>query len=253
MSGEHEPAPLDAEALAMLSAYRAEERPADDVRARVWQRLEGAEPAPVAAPAPSKVRALRWAIVAVAAAAGIVLAVAGVRSSVLQEDDDPTRHPEAALQHEARESGGTVDVRTPETASPRRRRATPAPTPAPLEPAPLDEVEVPDPPEAPKAAPRRKPTPAPSEPEPALAAETKLLKRARASLTSGDTARCLAALAEHTRRFPSGVLAEEREALRAIALCTGDSDDGGTAAARTFSAKYPASPLLPRVRSACAE
>ncbi|HET7541127.1 MAG TPA: hypothetical protein VFK05_14720 [Polyangiaceae bacterium] len=52
-----------------------------------------------------------------------------------------------------------------------------------------------------------------------LAAETRLLDRAFAALAAGDRSTAAALVAEHTRRFPDGLLRQERERARArIAL-----------------------------------
>lgn len=128
----------------------------------------------------------------------------------------------------------------------------------PLAPAPL--VVAPPPPVEPLES---APSPAPSavraaprhlEAEPAnnLSAETELLARVREQLRAGKAAESLALLAEHARRFPKGVLAEEAAASHVLALCSA----GRVAEAETdkalFYAKYPRSPLGPRLERACA-
>jgi hypothetical protein len=92
------------------------------------------------------------------------------------------------------------------------------------------------------------------EPEPptdSLDAENALLGEARRALAQGDPRRALSLLGEHARRFPDGLLAEERAALRVVGLCSaGQADDGRRAAARFLEA-HPASALAGRVRQAC--
>lgn len=89
-----------------------------------------------------------------------------------------------------------------------------------------------------------------------LPAETALLRRAHAALAapSAESARAaLEALDEHARRFPTGTLAEERDATRAIALCAAGRVDDASTAARTFLAAHPGSPLAHRVRTVCTQ
>lgn len=82
----------------------------------------------------------------------------------------------------------------------------------------------------------------------ALPSEFDLLARAQAAYTHHDFSRALALVAEHTRRFPSGHLAEEREALRVRSLLgSGRSEDAERAAA-AFARRFPRSVLLPRAR-----
>jgi TolA-binding protein len=109
-----------------------------------------------------------------------------------------------------------------------------------------------------ETAPMQNPEPAPergvhdSAPRRAPAAdshnvELAILQRARAAVAGGRFATALEAVAEHQRRFPNGLLQEEREALRVKALAgLGKSDDARTAAQR-FREKFPNSVLAPRL------
>src|SRR5262249_4265673 len=56
-------------------------------------------------------------------------------------------------------------------------------------------------------------SPAASAPSDPLRVERVLLDEARAAFGRGDTEACLRVLASHEKRFPNGVLSEEREAL----------------------------------------
>jgi outer membrane protein assembly factor BamD (BamD/ComL family) len=78
-----------------------------------------------------------------------------------------------------------------------------------------------------------------------------LLRQAQQELRGGHPGRALGPLSEHTRRFPRGALAEEREALRAVALCHTELGPGARAMARSFLRSWPDSPLGDRVRAAC--
>jgi hypothetical protein len=120
------------------------------------------------------------------------------------------------------------------------------------------------PPEAPKAAdavPSRTPV-SPSTSAPAAAQvskaprttqteagpdELRLLQRARAAVARHDFQAALSPIAEHSRRFREGRLAEEREALRVRALSGLGRGDDARRAADAFEARFPRSVLLPAV------
>jgi hypothetical protein len=84
-----------------------------------------------------------------------------------------------------------------------------------------------------------------------LNAEVEVLKRARDELRRGRPAQALVALAEYDRRFSSGVLAEERHAIAAIAGCQAAPGPAARAQAQAFLRQAPASPLRERVVEAC--
>jgi hypothetical protein len=81
------------------------------------------------------------------------------------------------------------------------------------------------------------------------AAELALLGRAQSWFGRHDFGRALALVAEHTRRFPNGRLAEEREALRVRALAGAGRTDEARRAASSFAERFPRSVLLPRLGS----
>ena len=85
----------------------------------------------------------------------------------------------------------------------------------------------------------------------ALAEETRLLRAADAATRAGDPSRALALLEEHARRFPGGVLGEERDAERVLALCAAGRTADARAAAQRFLSARPSSALAGRVRSSC--
>jgi hypothetical protein len=84
-----------------------------------------------------------------------------------------------------------------------------------------------------------------------LEGEMKLLRQADGALRRGDSAAALVAINKHAALYPSGVLSQEREGVRAIALCNAGSMSQGQAAARRFLAQASKSPLSSRIRSAC--
>ena len=67
---------------------------------------------------------------------------------------------------------------------------------------------------------------------------------AQRAYAARDFAATLRWVAEHRRRFPTGRLAEEREALRVKALAGAGRDTEANQAASAFEARYPRSPLL---------
>jgi hypothetical protein len=84
-----------------------------------------------------------------------------------------------------------------------------------------------------------------------LDAELALLRDAKKSLNDGDAAHSLALLDEHQRKFPNGILVEERASTRIYALCAAGKTVEARASTQDFLAKYPRSPSAPRVRTSC--
>lgn len=78
------------------------------------------------------------------------------------------------------------------------------------------------------------------------AAELELLTRAQVAFAGRDFANALALVAEHGRRFPSGRLIEEREALRIRSLTGAGRSEEAQRAAATFAERFPRSILLSR-------
>ena len=88
-------------------------------------------------------------------------------------------------------------------------------------------------------------------PRDALAEETQLLRDANAATRTGDAGRALSLLDEHARRFPRGVLSEERDAERVLALCGAGRVGEAKLLAASFLSARPRSPLAGRVRGSC--
>lgn len=266
---DHDEPELDAGALAMLRAYRDEERIPAPLHERVWSRVQ-------ADVEPPRGQWLRYAAVAGGLAAA-ALAVLWLGGRALRSEPPP---PASQAGYE-RSGGGSKDVvepRTSERAMPAAHEAheDPAPPPSPTlapggstpgaaEPAASSASAT-----AAEASPARsrsddavrrgtaesdRQPAAPVEPElgSTLAAENRLVAKARAALVEAKPEQALARLDEHARRFPDGVLSEEREALRAVALCEAGRDADGDAAAHAFLREHPQAALAERVRSACLE
>jgi hypothetical protein len=97
------------------------------------------------------------------------------------------------------------------------------------------------------AAPRKADPPLPEDARTELA----MMKRLHTALRDADFSTALALCAEHARRWPHGVFELEREGVRAIASCGGNSDDAALRAKRFLTA-HPHSPVAMRVSAACA-
>jgi len=88
---------------------------------------------------------------------------------------------------------------------------------------------------------------APLSPEP----ELQLLRQAREDLQRGQPEIAFRRLSDYDREHGQGVLTQERQALKAIALCRWRPGSDAQARAAHFLRSAPESPLANRVRSAC--
>jgi len=128
-----------------------------------------------------------------------------------------------------------------------------APTPVVATPAPAPSAAVPvEPTQQPDASPPAGPphsAPAPSsKPNSRLAEEVEILSRATSALHAGRAEDALAAAAEHQKKFPQGLLTEERRSARAQALCLlGRTSE----AKRELDRLAPSSPQAARARQRC--
>lgn len=267
--------PLDGDALAMLEAFRAEQEIPAGVHERVWQRVE-ADLAP-----PPRLPWRRPGTVAVGmgllAAAAVALWWVGGRSLPSSAEPEDTASQAGYGQVEGTRSSVAVP-RSPTAGAEleRRPRGASAMPPAPLEdieppaaettePRDADDTTAPaieDNTASPSTAAGGRPKPrratrrdAPPPPPPAvtddLAAENQLLAQARRALLDDRPEHALARLDEHQRRFAQGLLTQERQALRAVALCEAGRTTEGKPAARSFLREHPQAALAHRVRSAC--
>jgi hypothetical protein len=227
---------LDPELEALLAPRKIDRRAPPEIRARALARARAivaaggaTPPAPrTERPAPVPLRLPVPAgrgpgLVRVALAASIAL-MAGAVGAV------------AALRSRA--------AQTPPVAS----RESPPPAPAVRDqrpPAPAGESPTVAIPHAVTARPGR-PTRAGGAAAP-FTVELDLLQRAHAAYTRRDFSGALMLVAEHARRFPSGHLAEQREALRVRSLAGSGRRDEAHRAAAAFAVRFPRSVLLPRV------
>lgn len=103
------------------------------------------------------------------------------------------------------------------------------------------------PPDVSQSAPTAIASSAPVPPASQLREESDLVRRARAALRSGDAAGALSLVAEGNRRFASGALAQEREAIAIEALAASGSKAEASRRARAFVAEHPDSPHAAQV------
>lgn len=106
---------------------------------------------------------------------------------------------------------------------------------------------------SPVAAPDLGPEASAAEKESRLREESQRLGEARDALRRGDAPGALARLDELRRRFPTGVLVQEREALTIEALSRSGNAGEARARAETFHKAYPASPHKTRIDALTAE
>lgn len=78
--------------------------------------------------------------------------------------------------------------------------------------------------------------------------EAALVAEIDAALRADDGARALRLIEEHERRFPRGLLVDEREAARVLVRCASAPDPS---VAETFLLAHPRSPLHARIVAAC--
>lgn len=199
------------------------------VRARSLARARAAIAAAVAyPPEPMPARWRRALPIALAASLALAVGAAGAVAALRgQAPQDPVPTP-------------PVKPALPPSARP--ALAPPMQDPA-LDPPPAAPAVVPQSDGAPK--PQRAARPATA--QESYAAELELLQRAQAAYAGRNFAGALALVAEHSRRFPSGRLAEEREALRVRSLASFGRADEAARAATAFAQRFPRSVLLPHL------
>ena len=91
-------------------------------------------------------------------------------------------------------------------------------------------------------------TPATSASASTFDAELQLITAAKSELDRGRPQLAGEWLSEHAERFPTGIFALDREALRILIRCGQRQDP---AVARAFAAQHPSSPMVERLRRAC--
>lgn len=84
-----------------------------------------------------------------------------------------------------------------------------------------------------------------------LAEEVAILSQAAKDLRAGRAANALSALNEHQKKFPNGLLAQERRAARAEALCSLGRYAEAQSELSTLSRTAPQSPLTVQAQARC--
>jgi type IV secretory pathway VirB10-like protein len=222
--------PLDREARDLLAAYRRE-RPGPHGRARNWPGVR-ARVEPRVASRRGALSPWWFGAIAVAVAAGVLLLVHAVFVALQATQAEPTRVPEAIDEIAApppEHASAPVVGAPPPVQSPARAVA----------PAPIQRPQA------------RVAAPAPTPRTDTTREENQLLAEAKTAMNDEAWTDALVHLDEHARRFPSGVLAEERAALRAIALCR-THDASAAAAVRAFRSRHPGSHHHRSIELACA-
>lgn len=222
--------PMSPKGRALLDAYRdvseVEDQPDPELLGRL--QFELAEETKAAEPPR---RAAAWLVASFAVASGVTAVLAWPR-------------PEVRTVHSAAPVSAAIDeARTVLPKRPRPRAAPPTPSVSPQPvPPPLLEPAVEE------ATPRRPSKPATTPPNDDLVRELALLRQARLAMREEALDRAAAALREHGSDFPSGQLAEDRDALWVIVRCHKDAKNTGRAA---FEAAHPSSHHLVAIRAAC--
>lgn len=228
--------PLDSLSKELLDAARDGHAPPAEGRERVRRRVVARIGA--AAFASSAVATAGIGLTKAVAVVGVVLIGGGAGYYAMHRTPEP--------------AATTLAAAPTISSSSSQRPVAVASVEAPVPPAPPASSAPPAPSVAPAASVRR-PPPTPSLPAPpSIGEETSLLAGAQSALRAGDAKGALSLLERHRERYPSGALAEEREASRVLALCKLGRVAEARSAADTFVTAHPRSPAVPRVRAACA-
>lgn len=227
---------VDADMARLVRATRQQTRPGADAQERVAALLA----APLASLSAPVAAGLTWKGIAIAASFGVI-ALGGVQTLGTLASPPAT------------------DSQTPQTTAKSERtspKSKQAPARAAIAAAAVSEPMEPQPPpslpqRAVKAEVVADPFPEESSEPLGLQAEVALIERATTALRGGDGAKALGILAEHATRFPSGQLAGERRAYRAVALCSAGNLPQGRAEARLSRAAQPSKALAAWLDAAC--
>jgi hypothetical protein len=156
----------------------------------------------------------------------------------------------------ARTQATTAAAISTPMASPRvvERLARPVATEGPAATEPLATAEIAAAPVIPAPAARRAQTPqTPSTAPSTLSDEVTLVARMHELWRAGDLTGLDRAIADHQRRFPRGILAEERDAMKAMLICRRVSPARASEVAAAFAAEHTGSPHIARVNAVCNE
>lgn len=231
---------------ALLEAYRSERRPSAAQQRRMWTRFEESR-------RPRRGWMRVGAAVVVAVAAVVLLWLAGRGSSRVVAVDEGGAGQQAPYGRERGPGGQAVKPGDGRRATVVEPGAASVETPA-VE---AEGGEAPLPPRAPSsgvrapaASARVDPPASDRDPDPDADALA-LVERAEAALRDGQPERALELLREHERRFAQAPTAQEREALRVLALCAAGRETEGRGARWAFLREHPRSAYRERIERAC--
>jgi hypothetical protein len=237
------------ELRALIDEERTSDVPPAAVVEHGWARLESAIGAGLPPPnpgldfepkvdplVPTKAAALTSSKLGVVLAA--TLAGGAATWALTRDADEPVQASTAQMSdREAEDAPASVPPSNPDLEPPVVPEAPP-------------EDDEPTPQQASPSPPGRVAGPKQQDSADRLAAELALIEEARRALAARNPQRALELARRHARLHPSGTLAEEREAIEAVALCELGRPRGRVVADR-FLREHPRSTHIDRVRSAC--
>ncbi len=231
--------PMDHRGRALLQAYKATSDLDDQPAPEVWERIE----ASTAAEQPRAAARWGWWVVAGAAAAAVlgVFAWPSGSASVLDTDTPVSSAVDAARDTTPREE--SVPTAMPQESV----DATPQPKAVEHDAVPVPETKPPAKRDG-RVGSGRELEIKPPAPDDGLQRELAVLRRAKTAMRAGTLETASKHLAEHSRSFPNGQLAEDRDALWVAVRCRKGARNSGRAA---FEAAHPSSHHLPAIRAAC--
>lgn len=218
----------------VLAAGRRRQAPSPQARQRVWLALSGGLGSATGATGTAAATAV--GIKAALTTLGLAGAVLGMVAAVAP---GPVERPSSGPPPRP------IPVTSPALDEPPRLPALHEPVAAPP---PLPEPPPSTEPSRRRVAERPRPSTASADPLPVEAA---LLRTAHAALARADAAAALETLHEHRRRFPRGVLAEERDASILRAQCALGHHAQARRDARQFVAAHPRSAYLEALADSC--
>lgn len=243
---------------ALLEAYRDDRRPTEAMRQRMARRFEHTR---------STTRARRWwssslvaTAVAVAALVLLWFAARGLSGRVATIGEDAPGM-QAPFDHDRAEGGRALPAHGEHQAI----EVDPATHEGAIEPRVQTTPTLADPTEAPPAqvtTPRagmavgtsagpRSTVDTTTPGEPPGDAELTLIEAAEAALRAGEPERALGLLRQHEQRFARATTAQERQALRVLALCAAGREAEGRGARWVFLREHPGSAYRERIERAC--
>jgi hypothetical protein len=256
---------LGEDARGLLQAFRAQEHPSKTRREAIWNELEATgsadrprrkipptsrDRASAASPKLPRRSATTWMPLAALAVAAALVLVWSRWSALDRLDTEPAvaeRPSEAAHQLESRKG-----LRSSGTATPSSFVAAADDGGEALEVMPIDAKEVESTGGENTEARTRARSGSKTQSE-HPGDELGIIERAQRALREGDAARALELLERHRRSHPDGALAQERELLRAQALCDTGRLGEARALAAEFVAARPESAYAGKMRRVCVQ